>query len=395
MERIRVEGESERSRMNPEPRPGAAPASRLAGPERPGRINRSQPMKPPDPPDLSEPGLRLLEIATGSWMTRVVRTALALGLPGGLAAGPQPTPELAARLGCPETSLRRLLRALVTLGLCEEHAGDRYALTPTGDLLRPDVPGSLEAYILWWTDHLGPVWDELAYALRTGRSARERVLGTRGFAHLEEPAVAALFHRAMAQRTRLITSGVLAAFDFSTCRKVVDVGGGHGDLLAAILSAHPACEGVLFDLAHAVEGARRRFDESGLAGRVSCRVGDFFETVPPGGDLYLLKNVLHDWDDTQAGRILRNIARAIAPGGRVLVLECMLPERPGTGPLHRETARCDLNMLAAHGACERTEGAFAALLAAAGFRAAPARSVGGGLGLIEACVEAGPAVPAR
>jgi hypothetical protein len=209
--------------------------------------------------------------------------------------------------------------------------------------------------------------------------------GTEGFAHLEhDPEAAAIFNRAGVEQLQLSAPEIVRTYDFGGLRRIVDIGGGHGFLLLTVLKAHPGATGVVFDLPHAIEGAQRYADESGLADRCELVSGNFFQSVPPGGDAYILKSVIHDWDRERSLRILRNCRQAMRPTARLLVIEPIVPERLGTSAADQAVARSDLTMLIAHAAQERTEGEFRDLLSASGFEVSRLLAVGGGFSLIEA-----------
>lgn len=311
---------------------------------------------------------KLLDMLHGSWMSQAVCVAAELGVADLLARGPQTPDRLARKTGCHAPSLARLMRALASLGLCVERAGGSYALTPTGALLRSGTAGSLRAWALWWGRQLWPLWGHLGHSIRTGQSARVRVTGQRGFDPLErDPALAALFNQAMAELTRHGARAVARAYDFSRLRRIVDVGGGHGELLAAILRAFPRPRGVLFDRPHAAAGGRRRLKQAGLAARCRFVAGDFFVSVPGGADAYLLKSVIDDWSDTRARIILGNCRKAMGAGGVLLLIEPLMPERAKDSAAHRAMARADLTMLLTHGGRERTAGEMRRLLEASGY----------------------------
>lgn len=312
---------------------------------------------------------RLLAIVHASWMSQATCVAAELGIADLLANGPRRPEDLATTAGCHAPSLQRLMRALASLDLCRERGDGSYELTPMGALLRADAPNSVRAWTLWWGRHLRPVWGHLLHSIRTGEAARRLVTGTPGFGHLErDPAAAALFNQAMAELTRLVARAVARSFDFCGMRRIVDVGGGQGELLAAVLEAYPALRGVLFDLPHAAGSARRHLERSGVAERCELIEGSFFESVPGGGDAYLLKSVIDDWSDEQGGAILRNCRQAMPAGARLLLIEPLMPETMDASPFHQAMARVDLNMLVTHGGRERTEAEFRDLLGARGFR---------------------------
>jgi hypothetical protein len=328
---------------------------------------------------------RLLEQLTGSWKTQAIYVAAKLRIADLLADGPRPGSELADTAGVPEASLRRLLRALTTLGICVEEGDGVFAITPMGALLAADAPESLRSWTLWWGDQLWRLWGSLDYSVATGESARKRLLGTEGFEHLEGDAeAAATFNQAMIELTRLAAGGVIRAFDFSGLKLIADVGGGYGELLSAVLQAHPQAAGLLFDRPHAVECARERFSAAGLASRCEFRAGDFFDAVPAGADAYLLKNVIHDWNDENSRRILENCGRALGEQSRLLVIEQVVPDRLDTSARHQSLVRSDLTMLVAHGAQERTEAEFRRLLDSAGLKLVAIRPTDSTLSVIEA-----------
>ena len=287
--------------------------------------------------------------------------------------------HLADAAQCHAPSLRRLLRALATLELCREDDDGRFELTPLGALLRPDHEQSLQAWALLsgsaaWTVR----WGELDQSVRSGTSHRRRTTGSDGFDHLHGDAgAAALFNRAMVEVTRRVARDVLRLIDFSAARCIVDVGGGHGELLAAVLRAHPAASGVLFDLPHAIDGASAALARSGVAERCDCVAGSFFDSVPAGGDAYLLKSVLHNWDNERCAAILRRCREAMSPRARLYVVERVVPLFLGTSPRDQRIARSDLNMLVALAGRERSEAEFGALLHAANF-CIESRASGGG-----------------
>ena len=311
---------------------------------------------------------RLLRIIHSSWMTQAAYVAAKLGIADLLADGPKTSDELAAATGTHPRSLHRLLRALTTIGICRQRDDGAFEITPMGSLLASQAPESLRAWTIWWGEHLWPVWGHLLHSVKTGESARRLLLGTDGFQHLQHnQQTAAVFNEALAELSRLTRQGVVRAYDFSGLKQIVDVGGGYGDLLAAILTAHPGASGVLFDLPHATEGGRRRIEQAGLAGRCEFVAGDFFESVPSGGDAYVLQSVIHDWDDERSRVILENCRRTMAAGARLLLVEHVLPDRLETSAAHQSVVRSDLNMLVAQGAKERTEGEFHSLMKSSSF----------------------------
>lgn len=328
---------------------------------------------------------KLLECVTSSWMTQAIYVAAELRIADLLKEGPMTSEDLAAATGAHAPSLHRLLRALTTIEICKEHKDGSFEITPMGLLLGTDVPGSLRSWTIWWGAHLWQVWGNLLYSVRTGKSARKLLFGTDGFKHLEQnPELAAVFNQALVEVTRLTSEDVVRIYDFSGLKRIVDVGGGYGELLISILRANPANSGILFDLPHAIEGGKRRFEEAGLACQCEFVEGDFFKSVPKGADAYILKSVIHDWDDNNSKLILENCHHAMAEKGRLLLVERVLPERLEVTADHQAVVRNDLTMLVALAAKERTETQFRELLKSAGFRVTRILPVGMTFSVIEA-----------
>jgi hypothetical protein len=251
------------------------------------------------------------------------------------------------------------------MGVFAEDAEGRFVLTPLAEGLRADAPASMRAFIMMMgEDWHWRAWGELLESVRTGQSAFEHVFGCGLFAYFAaRPEAARVFDAAMTSRTDQEKAAVLAAYDWPA-GTIVDVGGGVGALLAAILARRPDAHGVLFDLPHVTTDATERIEQAGVSQRCKVVAGDFFQEVPPGGDLYLLKKIIHDWDDQHALAILRNCRAAIADGGRLLVIEHVLA--PGNAPSWGKLL--DLQMLVVtHGGRERSEAEYRALLRQAGF----------------------------
>lgn len=308
----------------------------------------------------------LLELATGAWTTQVLYVAAKLGIADELAAGPRPAADVAAAVGADADAVYRLMRAMTSRGALRERRDGRFALTPVGEALRTDTEGSLRDMVLFighparWAD-----WGSLMYSVQTGEPAAEMLRGMPFFEYLDtDPEFAAVFNNAMTAASGLSNEVALQAYDFTGCRLVVDVGGGHGAVLATILRSAPDARGVLFDLPAVVEGAGPLLDGAGVAHRAAIEGGSFLESVPAGGDLYVMKNIIHDWDDEHALAILRNVRTGIAEGGRLLLLEMVLPERASSFIGHM----LDLEMLLMLHGRERTRAQYADLLSRAGFR---------------------------
>lgn len=317
----------------------------------------------------ADPGA-MLQVATGYTSAQVVHVAAQLGLADLLADGPRSIEDLAGATDAHAPSLARLVRALAVLGVVSEGDGGRIELTPLGTTLRSDVPGSVRDAVLFLVGEWSwRAWGGLLHSVRTGEPAFDRIFGMSNFEYWEHDAEAGAIHdayfRAMARTT---SAPLVAGYDFSRFGTVVDVGGSNGSLLAAILRAHPGVRGILFDLPHVVAGAAPVLAEAGVADRCAVVGGTFFESVPPGANAYLLKYIIHDWDDARAGAILRRCREAAAPGAVLLLIEQVLPERLEAGTAAQRVTRLDLQMLVlTPGGRERTEGEFRALLGAAGF----------------------------
>jgi ubiquinone/menaquinone biosynthesis C-methylase UbiE len=340
-------------------------------------------------PEESLP-LRLWAMINSNWPTQALAVAAHLGLPDLLAGGPQTSASLAQATGAHAPSLHRLLRALVTLDIVRERDDGAFDLRPMGALLRRDAAPSLRAWAIFWGRYQWQEWGQLLDSVKTGHSARQLLTGTDGPRYWEQhPEEAAVFNQAMVDLTQLIAPAVVQAYDFTGVRRIIDVGGGYGELLVAILTAHPEACGVLFDVPRVIEHARPRLARADLAHRCEYVAGDFFTAVPGGGDAYVLKSVIHNWNDERSAVILANCRRAMPAGATLLLVERLMPERLGVSAADQEHARGDLNRLIASGltgnaAKERTAAEFRVLLESAGFRLARIVPVGGEFSVIEA-----------
>jgi hypothetical protein len=332
---------------------------------------------------------QLLEAIHASWATQAMAAAVELHLPDLLADAPLDGDALAQLAGCHAPSLKRLLAALASLALVKHDDGGRFALSPSGELLRGDVPDSLAAWALFYGQRAWRNWAQLADCVRSGTSAPKLSGASEGFAHLDaDPEMAELFHRAMTSLTRPVAAAFAAHVDLDGDLRVVDVGGGYGQLITTLLLAHPRLRGVLFDLPHAIEPAAAQLARLGLSARCEMVSGSFFDALPAGGNVYLLKSVLHDWDDGHCALILQRCRQAMAacPGARLFVVERLAPERFAATPRDRAIARSDLNMLVSLGGRERSEREYRALLAAAGLRATRTHALAGEYGVVEAAL---------
>lgn len=336
--------------------------------------------------DLISTATRLLGMVTSSWMSQATYVAAHLAIPDLLADGAKTGDELARATGAHAPSLGRLMRALVTIDICTECDDGSFELTPMGSLLCTDVANSVRSFTLLWGGDLWSTWGHLLHSVKTGESARPLVSGgTQGFDRLgADRETAAVFNWAMVELTRLVSDSVVRAYDFSGMKRIVDVGGGYGELLAAILKANPGAWGVLFDLPHAIENSRLHLEKAGVANRCEFVAGSFFESVPSGADAYVLKSVIHDWNDERSEVILHTCGRAMAEHSRLLLVERIVPQRPEASAAHQATARSDLTMLVALAAQERTEDEFRALLSTARFSLTRILPAGHAFSVIEA-----------
>jgi SAM-dependent methyltransferase len=326
-------------------------------------------------PEAATPPALLLRRLIGSYrITHAIKAAAQLGVADHLCERPRSAGELGALLRVNPQALRRLLRTLVGIGLLADAGDGLFTLTPVGACLRRDAPDGMRAWALCeGAEYYQGAWMNLLHAVETGETAFEHTHGETFYQHLaRHPETGHGFSQAMLDYARLIAKAVVAGYDFEGVRKVVDIGGSHGHLLSAILNANPTVSGVLFDRHEVIERAGERIRGTELAARAELVAGDFFESLPAGGDLYILSRVLMDYDDDAAVRLLQNCHRAMRPGGRVLIVQLLMPEQGGGAarePLF-EAAVSDLNMLVLTGGRERTEGEYRTLLGRAGFRLA-------------------------
>ena len=315
--------------------------------------------------DEVPPAVALYQKLTGTWVAQSISVVAKLGTADALADGPKGVDELAVAANAHAPSLYRLLRALASVGIFAEDEDGRFRLTPLAEPLRSDAPGSVRSFaMMLGAEWNWQPWGHLLHSVTTGQAAFEHAYGTSIFQYMaDRPEAAAIFDAAMTGRSSQDANAVTAAYDFSPFRTIVDVGGGRGTLLAAILRANPGVRGILFEQAHVIPGARQYLDGAGLGQRCELVAGDFFESVVAGGDAYVLKWIVHDWDDEHAVRILERCRRAMSGAGRLLLVETVIP--PGNDPSSGKLA--DLAMMVWTGGKERTEAEYRSLLAAAGF----------------------------
>jgi SAM-dependent methyltransferase len=337
-------------------------------------VEKGAAMTSTSPPALPAP-LRMSQLILSLWIPQAIHAAAELGVADALSRGPSTSHEVAQVLGTHADATDRLLRALRTLGVVSESEG-RFELTELGRCLETTSPTSRRAWCrLMGSPPVWGAWGRLVDCVRTGQRAWGSGQGAAGGADpfetmAQDQELAGVFHHAMLELTSGVAPGIVAAVDWSGVRRVVDVGGGHGALLAAILEANPHLEGAVFDLEHARPGALDLLVSGGRLGRRATFVsGDVFTTAPPAADAIVLKSVIHDWDDERSLAILSRCREALNPGGRLLLVES--PAAPGGGgnPLQDWFLTfSDLNMLVNTGGRERTEAEYRALLERAGLR---------------------------
>lgn len=327
------------------------------------------------------PGQQLDRMIVGYWISQAIYAAAKFGIADLLKDGPRSVDDLAAETQTHALSLYRLLRALASVGVFAEQSDGRFALTPVAELLRSDVPGSKRALSLMSGDEQFVAWTEIEHSIRTGEKAFDKVFGKPIFDYLgEHPDKAAVFDAAMVGIHGRETDAVLDGYDFSQFKTLADIGGGNGSQLIRMLKRHTEMQGVLFDLPHVVERAASPIAAAGLADRCQLIGGNFFQAVPAGANAYLMRHIIHDWNDDQCRTILRNIHAAMPDDGKLLVIESVIP--PGNDPFGGKLL--DLVMLLIPGGKERTADEYTDLFGLAGFKLTRIVPTAGEISVIEA-----------
>jgi len=308
----------------------------------------------------------LLEIAFSALRSQALYVAAKLGIADLLASGPRSVQELAAETKTNERALYRVLRTLVSADVFQELEGEVFALNSTAQPLQTGVVNSLRNGLIFMGEEWHwRVWGNLLASVGTGKPSWKKVHGAEVFDYFADHSEEAeIFNRAMTDISAGVAPAVVEAYDFSEVRVLADIAGGHGLLLAKILKANPDAKGILFDVPSVIEGAGKVLETEGVKARVRTVAGDFFKSVPAGADTYIMKHIIHDWDDEHSLRILRNINAVSLPKTKVLLVESVVPEdsRPHYSKL------LDLEMLVSPGGVERTTEEYRRLFAAAGFR---------------------------
>jgi hypothetical protein len=310
----------------------------------------------------------LLQIGLGYMPAMCLNIVTKLGVVDQLVNGPKPANDIAAAVGANADALYRVMRALSSVGIFHETAGRAFALTPASELLKSDHPSSMKSFVTFIADPMHfRCYANLMHSVKTGETTSEPTFGKPIFEYLQsDPDEAKVFNAAMVNLTQMFIPAILEAYDFSDTRTLVDVGGGYGSVLGSILQKYPHMKGILVDLAHVTEGAKPYLQSIGVADRCTIQSGDFFKSVPSGGDTYIMKHIIHDWDDERSATILRNIKQALGnnSGGKVLLLESVI----GFGADLPMAKWGDIEMLALPGGRERTEEEFRQLFEKSGLR---------------------------
>lgn len=317
-------------------------------------------------PNELPPQIQMIQFITGFWMSRALWVAAKLGIADLLQSGPKTAAELAEATSTHAPSLYRIMRALTSAGIFHRTDDDRFDLTPLSETLITGVPGSVRWFIV---SELGqehyPAWGNLMHSVRTGEIAFDSHYAQDVWKYFaDHPEDGAVFNESMSVMTAAANKAITSVYDFSEFGKVIDIGGGHGGLITSILKKHPDVKGLLFDAPVVIEGARPKLESAGVADRCETVAGDFFQAVPEGGDAYIMKWIIHDWEDQKAITILKNCRQHMQPNARLIVVDCVVPENDV--PDFSKTF--DLNMMVMTGGKERTRAEFEQLLAAAGFK---------------------------
>ncbi len=323
----------------------------------------------------------LSQMATGYWLSQMVYVAAKLGLADLLVKGPLTATALAAKVEVQPGPLFRLLRGLASVGVFVEGEPQSFSLNATAEYLRDDHPQTVRPLVIMMGETQYEAYGDLLHSVKTGNTGFEHRFGRPLFDYLgDHPEPAAMFDRAMTSIHGRETAAILDAYDFRPFKRVVDVGGGNGSQMIEILRKHRNLSGMVFDLPHVVERARVALQAANLANRCDTRGGSFFDSVPAGCDAYLLRHIIHDWDDAQSITILKSVRQAIPNYGKLLIIETVIP--PGNDPCFAKLL--DITMLVVPGGLERTAEQYNALLESAGFQLSQIVPTTGGVDVIEA-----------
>ena len=310
--------------------------------------------------------VQVIRMATAYWVSRAIYVAAHLGIADLLKAGARDAEDLAAATGTYAPALRRVMRSLASVGLFSTDGQGRFSLTPLGAVLQSDAPGAARSTVIALSGAwMWAAWGEALHSVRTGETGVQKALAVSEYEYLaQHPEDASHFNAAMIGFHGDEPAAIVEAYDFSGSGRVVDVGGGSGNLLGTILTIDPRLHGVLFERPQVVPDAERNLEAAGVADRCEVVGGDFLESVPEGGDVYIVSHCIHNWDEPSCVRILANCRRAMPPGGRLLIVEAVV----GTGDEPDPAKILDLQMLLVPGGQERSEDEYRVLLEKAGFR---------------------------
>jgi hypothetical protein len=312
----------------------------------------------------TSPQEEMNRLLSGYWLSKAVYVAAKLGIADLVAQGSRSVDDLARETKTHGPSLYRVLRALASVGVFVEESPCRFSLTPVAACLRSEVPGSQRALAIMLGEEQFRAWSELLYCVQTGKTAFDLVFGMPIFEYLaKNPELAKVFDAAMVSVHGRESSAITDAYDFSDIPVLADIGGGNGSLLTVILQKYPAMRAILYDLPGVTERAKTSLQATGLANRCQVIGGSFFESVPGGADAYLMRHIIHDWDDAKATKILQNVHRTMGNAGRLLVIESVIPA--GNDPVFGKLL--DLHMLVVPGGKERTEPEYRKLFEVGGF----------------------------
>jgi len=315
-----------------------------------------------------ESALRLFDLIQSHRVTAVIHVAVKLGIAELLRDGPRTLAELTKATGADERALGRLLTALSTIGICERSGKDGYAITDVGRGLDGEAEQSFKAWAIFEAEMLAQRWSGMLETVMTGKTAAELEGFSSSFEMMgRAPELVDKFNAAMTELTRLVTPAILRSYDFSGISHLMDVGGGSGELLGAIAQQNRKLRGTVFDLPRCAEAAATHLQQIGVSDRVEFVAGDFFKSVPAIADAIILKSIIHDWNDARSIAILRNCREALPSGGKLLLVERLMPETPAATDEDKAHALSDLNMMRGPGGAERTERQYRELLEQSGF----------------------------
>ena len=333
----------------------------------------------------SAAAVKLLDLVQSHRITDIIYVAAKLGLAELLHEHPLSLDELAGRTSAHKETLERLMTALATIGLCTRRSDGRYELTDVGSALDGDSPFSVKGWAMMETELVKSRWARLHDFVMTGKTTAQLQGAGNSFDLMaRSPQAVATFNAAMADLTRLVTPGIIQAYDFGGISHLLDVGGGAGELIGAVAKAYPRIRGTVFDLERCADAANSHLKKAGVSDRTAFVAGDFFKDVPAIADAIIMKSIIHDWDDERSRIILANCRKALSVGAVLLLVERIMPQAPSTHDDDRSHALSDLNMLCGPGGRERTREQYERLLSDSGFRLVDVYPAAGRFSVIEA-----------